>query len=139
MPCWRQRKKAKGKNPLSFPWPLQTVAQFPEIAKESFIDTGVIFSVMVNIPRIVMYGATLPGWALSDNYLLLAAAVLEAGGYYNSGPDVGGLVRAELYTPAGGSGNRTSTGSLHEGRHRYTATLLSKGQVLVAKGLGNSG
>jgi uncharacterized membrane protein YfcA len=48
------------------------------LTKESFIATGVVISVMVDIPRIVMYGATLPGLALTDNLLLLAAAVLAA-------------------------------------------------------------
>jgi uncharacterized protein len=48
------------------------------LTKESFIATGVVISVMVDIPRIVMYGATMPGLGLSDNRPLLAAAVLAA-------------------------------------------------------------
>jgi hypothetical protein len=35
---------------------------------------------MVDIPRIVMYGVSLPGLHLIDNRLLLAAAVLAAFG-----------------------------------------------------------
>jgi uncharacterized membrane protein YfcA len=48
------------------------------LTKESFIATGVVISVMVDIPRIVMYGVSLPGLHLADNRLLLAAAVLAA-------------------------------------------------------------
>jgi uncharacterized protein len=48
------------------------------LSKESFIATGVVISIMVDIPRIVMYGATLPGVSLSDNLLLLSVAVLAA-------------------------------------------------------------
>jgi hypothetical protein len=50
------------------------------LTKESFIATGVVISVMVDLPRIVMYGATLPGLGLGGNHLLLAAAVLAAFG-----------------------------------------------------------
>ena len=50
------------------------------LTKESFIATGVVISVMVDIPRIVMYGVSLPGLHLADNRLLLAAAVLAAFG-----------------------------------------------------------
>ena len=48
------------------------------LTKEGFIATGVVISVMVDIPRIVMYGVSLPGLHLADNRLLLAAAVLAA-------------------------------------------------------------
>jgi uncharacterized protein len=48
------------------------------LAKESFIATGVVISLMVDIPRIVMYGLTLPGLQLEGNHSLLAAAVLAA-------------------------------------------------------------
>lgn len=50
------------------------------LTKESFIATGVVISLMVDIPRIVMYGATLPGLHLGDYRLLIAAAVLAAFG-----------------------------------------------------------
>jgi uncharacterized protein len=48
------------------------------LTKESFIATGVVISLLVDIPRIIMYGVSLPGLHLSDNRLLLAAAVLAA-------------------------------------------------------------
>ena len=48
------------------------------LSKESFIATGVVISLMVDIPRIVMYGLTLPGLHLGGNRSLLAAAVLAA-------------------------------------------------------------
>jgi uncharacterized membrane protein YfcA len=48
------------------------------LTKESFIATGVVISLMVDIPRIVMYGLTLPGLHLGGNRSLLAAAVLAA-------------------------------------------------------------
>jgi len=48
------------------------------LTKESFIATGVVISLMVDIPRIVMYGLTLPGLHLGGNRGLLAAAVLAA-------------------------------------------------------------
>jgi len=50
------------------------------LTKESFIATGVVISLMVDIPRIVMYGVTLPGLHLGDYRLLIAAAVLAAFG-----------------------------------------------------------
>jgi uncharacterized protein len=50
------------------------------LTKESFIATGVVISLMVDIPRIVMYGATLPGLHLGDYRLLIPAAVLAAFG-----------------------------------------------------------
>ena len=40
------------------------------LTKESFIATGVVISLMVDIPRIVMYGVSLPGLHLGDNRLL---------------------------------------------------------------------
>jgi hypothetical protein len=43
------------------------------------------------------------------------------------------LPSAELYDPA--SRTWTSTGSLADGRHEHTATLLSNGKVLVAAGI----
>jgi uncharacterized membrane protein YfcA len=48
------------------------------LTKEGFIATGVVISLMVDIPRIVMYGVSLPGLHLMDNRLLLAAAILAA-------------------------------------------------------------
>jgi uncharacterized membrane protein YfcA len=48
------------------------------LSKESFIATGVVISLMVDIPRIVMYGLTLPGLNLEDSRGLLAAAILAA-------------------------------------------------------------
>jgi uncharacterized membrane protein YfcA len=48
------------------------------LTKESFIATGVVISLMVDIPRIVMYGLTLPGVHLGSNRTLLAAAILAA-------------------------------------------------------------
>ncbi|MHB9075407.1 MAG: TSUP family transporter [Desulfobaccales bacterium] len=48
------------------------------LTKESFIATGVVISLMVDIPRIVMYGLTLPGLHLERSRGLLTAAVLAA-------------------------------------------------------------
>ncbi|MGB8992619.1 MAG: sulfite exporter TauE/SafE family protein [Desulfobaccales bacterium] len=48
------------------------------LTKEGFIATGVVISLMVDIPRIIMYGLTLPGLHLEGNRGLLAAAVLAA-------------------------------------------------------------
>jgi uncharacterized protein len=48
------------------------------LTKESFIATGVVISLMVDIPRIAMYSVSLPGLDLAGNRLLLAAAVLAA-------------------------------------------------------------
>jgi uncharacterized membrane protein YfcA len=48
------------------------------LTKESFIATGVVISLMVDIPRIVMYGLTLPGLHLEGNRMLLAVAILAA-------------------------------------------------------------
>lgn len=50
------------------------------LTKESFIATGVVISLLVDIPRIVMYGVSLPGLYLGDHRLLIAAAVLAAFG-----------------------------------------------------------
>lgn len=50
------------------------------LTKESFIATGVVISLMVDIPRIVMYGLTMPGLHLGGNCGLLAAAILAAFG-----------------------------------------------------------
>ncbi len=50
------------------------------LTKESFIATGVVISLLVDIPRIVLYGVSLPGLHLIDNRLLLATAVLAAFG-----------------------------------------------------------
>ncbi len=48
------------------------------LTKESFIATGVVIALMVDIPRIVMYGVTLPGLHLGGNRSLLTAAILAA-------------------------------------------------------------
>ena len=48
------------------------------LTKESFIATGVVISLMVDIPRIVMYGTSLPALHLGDTRLLLTAAILAA-------------------------------------------------------------
>ena len=48
------------------------------LTKEGFIATGVVITLMVDIPRIIMYGLSLPGWHLAGNRLLLAAAILAA-------------------------------------------------------------
>jgi uncharacterized membrane protein YfcA len=48
------------------------------LTKESFIATGVVISLMVDIPRIIMYGLTLPGLYLEGNRVLLGAAILAA-------------------------------------------------------------
>jgi uncharacterized membrane protein YfcA len=48
------------------------------LTKEGFIATGVVISLLVDIPRIAMYGVSLPGLHLADNRLVLAAAVLAA-------------------------------------------------------------
>jgi uncharacterized protein len=48
------------------------------LTKEGFIATGVVIALMVDIPRIVMYGLTLPGLHLEGSRGLLAAAVLAA-------------------------------------------------------------
>jgi hypothetical protein len=48
------------------------------LTKESFIATGVVISLMVDIPRIVMYGLTLRGLHLGGERFLLAAAILAA-------------------------------------------------------------
>ncbi|MFA4904562.1 MAG: sulfite exporter TauE/SafE family protein [Desulfobaccales bacterium] len=48
------------------------------LSKESFIATGVVISLMVDIPRIVMYGLTLRGLHLGGERILLAAAILAA-------------------------------------------------------------
>jgi uncharacterized membrane protein YfcA len=48
------------------------------LTKESFIATGVVISLMVDIPRIIMYGLTFPGLRLKVDLGLLAAAVASA-------------------------------------------------------------
>lgn len=48
------------------------------LSKESYIATGVVISLMVDIPRIIMYGVSLPGLHLEENRLLLTAAILAA-------------------------------------------------------------
>jgi uncharacterized protein len=48
------------------------------LTKESYIATGVVISLMVDIPRIIIYGLSLPGLSLEANYGLLTAAVLAA-------------------------------------------------------------
>ena len=48
------------------------------LTKEGFIATGVVISLMVDIPRIIMYGVSLPGLHLEGNRGLLAAAVLAS-------------------------------------------------------------
>jgi uncharacterized membrane protein YfcA len=50
------------------------------LTKESFIATGVVISLLVDIPRIVVYGLSLTALRLGDNRLLLAAAILAAFG-----------------------------------------------------------
>ena len=48
------------------------------LTKEGFIATGVVISLLVDIPRIIMYGVSLPGLHLEGNRGLLIAAVLAA-------------------------------------------------------------
>ncbi len=48
------------------------------LTKEGFIATGVVITLMVDIPRIIVYGVSLPGLHLIGKPLLLAAAVLAA-------------------------------------------------------------
>ena len=48
------------------------------LSKESFIATGVVISLMVDIPRIAVYSANLPILRTSGSLPLLAAAVLAA-------------------------------------------------------------
>jgi uncharacterized membrane protein YfcA len=48
------------------------------LTKESFIATGVVIALLVDIPRIIMYGVSLPGLHLEGNRGLLIAAVLAA-------------------------------------------------------------
>ena len=50
------------------------------LTKESFIATGVVISLMVDIPRIIMYGVSLPALSLGENRLLLGSAILAAWG-----------------------------------------------------------
>jgi len=72
--------------------------------------------------------------------LLPNGQVLVAGGFNNSTIDgkafPGNLADAELYDPA--SGAWQMTGSLTTARSSHTATLLPKGQVLVAGGFTGS-
>ena len=48
------------------------------LTKESYIATGVVISLMVDIPRIIIYGLSLRGLYLEGNHVLLSAAVLAA-------------------------------------------------------------
>jgi len=48
------------------------------LTKESYIATGVVISLMVDIPRIIIYSLNLPGLSLEGNHGLLTAAVLAA-------------------------------------------------------------
>ena len=48
------------------------------LTKESYIATGVVISLMVDIPRIIIYGLSLRGLYLEGNHGLLTAAVLAA-------------------------------------------------------------
>src|SRR3989339_1049156 len=48
------------------------------LTKESYIATGVVISLMVDIPRIIIYGLSLPALSLEGNFGLLTAAVLAA-------------------------------------------------------------
>ncbi|MCK9378081.1 MAG: sulfite exporter TauE/SafE family protein [Syntrophobacterales bacterium] len=48
------------------------------LSKESFIATGIVISLMVDIPRIIMYGVSLQGLHLAGNRTLLATVVLAA-------------------------------------------------------------
>src|SRR4030043_830171 len=48
------------------------------LTKESYIATGVVISLMVDIPRIIIYGLSLPGLSLEENHGLLTATVLAA-------------------------------------------------------------
>jgi uncharacterized protein len=48
------------------------------LTKESYIATGVVISLMVDIPRIIIYSLNLPGLSLEANHGLLTAAVLAA-------------------------------------------------------------
>jgi uncharacterized membrane protein YfcA len=50
------------------------------LTKECFIATGVVISLLVDIPRIIVYGVSLPGLHLGGNLLLPGAAVLAAFG-----------------------------------------------------------
>jgi uncharacterized membrane protein YfcA len=50
------------------------------LTKESFIATGVVISLLVDIPRIVIYSVSFPLLRLGGNPLLLSAAVLSAFG-----------------------------------------------------------
>jgi len=50
------------------------------LSKETYIATGVVISLMVDIPRIIIYGLSLSGSYLGGNYGLLTAAVLAAFG-----------------------------------------------------------
>jgi uncharacterized protein len=48
------------------------------LTKEGFIATGVVISLLVDVPRIIIYSLTLPGLHLVGNRWLLVAAVLAA-------------------------------------------------------------
>ena len=48
------------------------------LSKETFIATGVVITLMVDIPRIAVYSANLPRLQAGDGLTLLAAAVLAA-------------------------------------------------------------
>ena len=69
--------------------------------------------------------------------LLLDGKVLVAGGTNTNYPSYTSINVTELYDPSIGTWNLTS--SLHTGRYRHTATLLSNGKVLVAGGASQSG
>ena len=64
--------------------------------------------------------------------LLPNGKVLVAGGTANPN-GIDGTNRAELFDPA--NGTWSASGSMTNGRTRYTATLLLNGKVLVAGGL----
>ncbi len=70
--------------------------------------------------------------------LLNNGDVLVAGGFSNCDDDFCYDNRqAELYDPA--KGTWSVTGSMHEAREQFTATLLTNGEVLVAGGLNEGG
>src|SRR5205814_503760 len=75
----------------------------------------------------------IPTFATRRSSELLIGIVLVAGGAECSGAV---LASAELYNPA--SGTWTLTGSLNTARYYHTATLLPKGEVLVAGGVESS-
>jgi uncharacterized membrane protein YfcA len=50
------------------------------LTKEGFISTGVVIALLVDIPRIIIYGVSLPNLYLGGNLLLPGVAVLAAFG-----------------------------------------------------------